>query len=94
MCQDELIVSGHAPATATPFKVRTMSQTHCISLTRSVSRHSPVQTQSQWGSYLVEGSDAARGGVSEEAAVQHHGPAQQVEPEEHGQGQDDLQLCL
>lgn len=26
--------------------------------------------------------------------MQHHGPAQQVEPEEHGQSQDDLQLGL
>lgn len=45
-------------------------------------------------SHLVERSDAAWGGVSEEAAVQHHGPAQQVEPKEHGQSQDDLQLRL
>lgn len=45
-------------------------------------------------SHLVERSDAPGRGVREEAAVQHHGPAQQVEPEEHGQGQDDLQLRL
>lgn len=45
-------------------------------------------------SHLVERSDAAWRGVGEEAAVQHHGPAQQVEPQEHGQSQDDLQLRL
>lgn len=45
-------------------------------------------------SHLVERSDAAGRGVREEAAVQHHGPAQQVEPQEHGQSQHDLQLRL
>lgn len=45
-------------------------------------------------SHLIERSNAAGCGVSEEAAVQHHGAAQQVEPEEHGQSQDDLQLRL
>lgn len=45
-------------------------------------------------SHLVERSNAAGCGVSEEAAVQHHGPAQQVQPQEHGQSQDDLQLRL
>lgn len=43
---------------------------------------------------LVERSDAAGCGVGEEATVQHHGPAQQVQPQEHGQSQDDLQLRL
>ena len=43
---------------------------------------------------LVERSDAAGRRVGEEAAVQHHGTAQQVEPEEHGKSQDDLQLGL
>lgn len=45
-------------------------------------------------SHLVERPDAPRRRVREEAAVQHHGPAQQVEAEEHGQRQHDLQLCL
>lgn len=45
-------------------------------------------------SHLIQRSDAAGGGVGEEAAVQHHGPTQQVEPQEHGQSQHDLQLRL
>lgn len=45
-------------------------------------------------SHLIERSDAAGCSVSEEAAVQHHGTTEQVEPQEHGQSQDDLQLCL
>lgn len=46
------------------------------------------------GADLVERPDAPGGGVGEEAAVQHHGPRHQVEAQEHGQGQDDLQLRL
>lgn len=45
-------------------------------------------------SHLVQRPNTTWGRVCEEAAVQHHCPTEQVEPQEHGQSQDDLQLCL
>lgn len=61
---------------------------------RSQGQSQILKADQQVVPHLVERPDAAGGGVSEEAAVQHHGPAQQVEPQEHGQSQDDLQLRL
>lgn len=52
------------------------------------------QNQARVASHLIERPDAPGCGVRKEAAVQHHGPAQQVETEEHGQSQHDLQLRL
>ena len=43
---------------------------------------------------LVEGADAAAGGVCEDLAVQQHDAAQQVETQEHGHGEQHIHVSL
>lgn len=43
---------------------------------------------------LVECADAPGRGVREELAVQQHDTSDEVQPQEHGDGQDDVHVCV
>lgn len=43
---------------------------------------------------LIEGSDTAWRGVRKELTVQEHDTANQIQPQEHGDGEDDVHICF
>lgn len=56
--------------------------------------HQRLHDESSVKVYFVESSDAARGGVSEQLAMEQRHSTNQVEAQEHGHRQDDVHIGI
>lgn len=56
--------------------------------------HESLHHKSRVKVNLVECTDAAGRGIGEELAVQQHDASDEVQAQEHGDGQDDVHICI